>query len=111
MWAIGCIFYELIQKRPLFMGDSEIDQIFKIFQFHGTPTDKTWPGISKLPNFKSTFPKFRGKKPSEEFKTFNELEIDLVMQMIALDPCKRITARQALKHPYFEDIDPSRVMM
>ena len=38
IWAIGCIFAELTEKKPLFCGDSEIDQIFKIFQFHGTPT-------------------------------------------------------------------------
>ena len=38
IWAVGCIFAELTEKRPLFNGDSEIDQIFKIFQFHGTPT-------------------------------------------------------------------------
>ena len=104
MWAIGCIFTELIQKRPLFMGDSEIDQIFKIFQFHGTPTEKTWPGISKLPNFKTTFPKFRMKDAKEVFSGFTKNELDLAMSMIALDPCKRITARQALKHPYFDDL-------
>jgi len=79
MWAIGCIFTELIQKRPLFMGDSEIDQIFKIFTYHGTPTEMTWPGISKLPNFKSSFPKFKTKKPSEVFPNFSEVELDLVM--------------------------------
>lgn len=38
IWAVGCIFAEMIEKKPLFSGDSEIDQIFKIFQFHGTPT-------------------------------------------------------------------------
>lgn len=38
IWAVGCIFAELIEKKPMFNGDSEIDQIFKIFQFHGTPT-------------------------------------------------------------------------
>ena len=42
IWAVGCIFAELIEKKPLFTGDSEIDQIFKIFQFHGTPTPKEW---------------------------------------------------------------------
>jgi len=59
MWAIGCIFSELITKRPLFMGDSEIDQIFKIFQFHGTPSEMNWVGVSKLKNYKPSFPKFR----------------------------------------------------
>ena len=111
MWAIGCIFTELITHRPLFMGDSEIDQIFKIFQFHGTPTDETWPGCSKLKNLKKSFPKFKAKNPSDALSKLNDVEVDLVMQMIALDPSKRITARQALKHPYFEDLDTNRVMM
>lgn len=31
MWGLGCIFSEMVEKKPLFMGDSEIDQIFKIF--------------------------------------------------------------------------------
>ena len=45
IWAVGCIFSELIEKRPMFNGDSEIDQIFKIFQFHGTPTKTEWANI------------------------------------------------------------------
>jgi cyclin-dependent kinase 2 len=59
IWAVGCIFAELVEKKPMFNGDSEIDQIFKIFQFHGTPTPSEWPNIYKLPDFKHTFPKFR----------------------------------------------------
>jgi serine/threonine protein kinase len=47
IWAVGCIFAELIEKKPLFCGDSEIDQIFKIFQYHGTPTTSQWGNISK----------------------------------------------------------------
>jgi len=43
--AVGCIFAELTEKKPLFCGDSEIDQIFKIFQFHGTPTPAQWANI------------------------------------------------------------------
>lgn len=42
LWSIGCIFAELAQKRPLFSGDSEIDQIFKIFKTLGTPNDQNW---------------------------------------------------------------------
>lgn len=43
----------------MFNGDSEIDQIFKIFQFHGTPTTSDWSNVQKLPDFKPTFPKFK----------------------------------------------------
>ena len=104
IWAVGCIFAELIEKRPLFNGDSEIDQIFKIFQFHGTPTPTDWPNIHKLPDFKPTFPKFRGVNPENHFKNFDRVSLDLVMRMLALDPARRISMKEALKHQYFSDI-------
>lgn len=47
----------------MFCGDSEIDQIFKIFQFFGTPTPAQWTNITNLPDFKPTFPKFKGVNP------------------------------------------------
>lgn len=34
MWSVGCIFAELVTKRPLFAGDCEIDQLFRIFRFY-----------------------------------------------------------------------------
>ncbi len=42
MWSVGTIFYEMAHKRPLFFGDSEVGQIFKIFKTLGTPTEDTW---------------------------------------------------------------------
>jgi hypothetical protein len=42
------------------MGDSEIDQIFKIFKVLGTPNELNWPEALKLPDFKPTFPKWKG---------------------------------------------------
>lgn len=35
MWSLGCIFAEMIMKRPLFPGDSEIDQLYRIFRLMG----------------------------------------------------------------------------
>ena len=101
-WAIGCIFAELHERRPLFIGDSEIDQIFKIFQFHGTPTEKEWPGVSQIPDFKPSFPKFKGLNPFDVLKHMEPDAIDLTLRLIALDPSKRITAVEALKHRYFD---------
>lgn len=102
-WAIGCIFAELYEKRPLFVGDSEIDQIFKIFQFHGTPTEKEWPGINQVPDFKPSFPKFKGVDPFSVVKRMDKDAVDLMIKLIALDPVKRISAVEALKHEFFQN--------
>ena len=104
MWSVGLIFYEMAHRKPLFAGDSEIDQIFKIFQMYGTPTEKTWPGISKLPEFKLTFPQFKGKGISAYNKNIDPIGLDLLSKMIQIDPCKRISAKQALQHPYFNEL-------
>jgi cyclin-dependent kinase 2 len=56
IWAIGCIFAEMVTKRPLFAGDSELDQLYRIFRILGTPNEETWPGVTKLRDYKSTFP-------------------------------------------------------
>lgn len=57
-WSVGCIFYELAHKKCLFCGDSEIDQIFKIFRILGTPNENVWPSVTSLKDFKTTFPKW-----------------------------------------------------
>ena len=98
LWSVGCIFAEMAQKKPLFAGDSEIDEIFKIFQLHGTPTEETYPGITKIPEFKSTFPKFKPSNLSDHVKNLDAYGMDLLAKLIALDPAKRISARCALAH-------------
>lgn len=73
IWSVGCILTEMVEKRGLFCGDSEIDQIFKIFQYHGTPSVADWPGIADLPDFKPSFPKFRATPPEQFFKNFDKV--------------------------------------
>ena len=43
IWSVGCIFAEMVTKKPLFHGDSEIDQLFRIFRL---VVDKTVPSLS-----------------------------------------------------------------
>jgi serine/threonine protein kinase len=101
IWSAGCIFAEMILGAPLLPGDSEIDQIFKIFRLLGTPTEKTWPGISELPDYKRTFPKFKKTGFEEIFTHSSTLEIDLLEKILVADPDKRLTAEEVLRHPYF----------
>ena len=54
MWGVGCIIMELFLRRPLFMADTELGLLRKIFGVCGTPTPETWPEFHSLPVAKST---------------------------------------------------------
>merc|ERR1712167_126312 len=56
MWAVGTILAEMITKRPMFPGECEIDELFKIFRMLGTPTDNEWPGVTQLQDYNAQFP-------------------------------------------------------
>ena len=108
IWSIGCIFAEMANKRPLFQGDSEIDQLFRIFRVLKTPTDEMWPGVSQLPDYKVHFPVWTSKCLDEQLDGHLDANgLDLLDKMLVYDPSKRISAKQALKHPYFDDLDKS----
>ncbi|KAG2462967.1 CDK1 kinase, partial [Polypterus senegalus] len=78
VWSIGTIFAELATKKPLFHGDSEIDQLFRIFRTLGTPNNEVWPDVESLPDYKNTFPKWKPGTLSSVVKNLNEDGIDLL---------------------------------
>jgi len=104
IWSAACIFAEMINHKVLFHGESEIDQLYKIFQVIGTPNEITFPGSTKLPNFYQSFPIFTPSELSEIFIAFDPLGIDLLSKMLILDPNKRISAKAALKHVFLNSL-------
>eukprot|EP00920_Eleutheroschizon_duboscqi_P041319 GHVT01099132.1.p1 GENE.GHVT01099132.1~~GHVT01099132.1.p1 ORF type:complete len:303 (+),score=21.48 GHVT01099132.1:353-1261(+) len=120
VWSAGCIFAELILRKPIFPGHGEADTINRIFKVCGTPNDQTWPGFSTLPFLKNS--KYFSRPPNysnswrELFPTasahfassqsISEAGLDLLQRLLELDPAKRITARMALEHPYFRSEKP-----
>lgn len=105
MWSIGCIFAEMISRKPLFPGDSEIDEIFKIFQALGTPTEETWPGVTNYPNFKTTFPQWKNRSLEKHVPGLDKFSSNLLDMLLQYDPVQRISAKRALAHAYFEDYE------
>jgi serine/threonine protein kinase len=104
IWSIGCIFAEMVTRVPLFPGDSEIDELFRIFRCLGTPNEEVWPGVSQYPDYKTTFPQWSPVPLKTAVTGLDELGLDLLAKMLVYEPSKRISARDALKHPYFEDL-------
>ena len=101
MWSIGCILAELFLKKPLFPGDSEIDQIYKIFRVLGTPNEQTLPMFKYFPDYNEQFPiwPYTGLKSYCDLgKIMDPQALDLLEKLIVLDPCKRITSKEALQH-------------
>lgn len=70
----------------------------------GTPNEDTWPGVSALPDWNTEFPKFPPLQLSRFLPGMNEEGIDLLEQILTLDPRRRLTATEALAHPYFAGV-------
>ena len=120
IWSIGCIFAEMCTWKPLFPGDSEIDEIFKIFRYInalravsgpclltstrllGTPDENTWPDVTSFPDYKASFPKWARDPHKLLTPNLDDDGQDLLERMLAYDPAARISAKQAIHHPYFD---------
>lgn len=108
MWSVGCMLAELTADMPLFAGESEIATIFKIFQFTGTPSATLYPTAAQLPDYHATFPQWRPLSVEQLHVRFPQLDvygIDLLQRLLAVDPECRVSAGEALTHPYFADLD------
>ncbi|KAH9306915.1 hypothetical protein KI387_011319 [Taxus chinensis] len=100
VWAAGCIFAELILRRPFLQGNGDLDQLGKIFAAFGTPKPSQWPDMHCLPDFVE-FQQVPPQPLRTLFPTATEDALDLLSKMFAFDPKQRISAQQALEHRYF----------
>ncbi|CUF66181.1 protein kinase, putative [Bodo saltans] len=103
VWAAGCIFSELITTKPLFPGNNEVDQLFKIMSIFGSPTEATWAeGMNLARKIRYQFPLIAPTPLRSVLPTHMPAHaLDLLTKMLVYDPKKRVTAQQCLAHPYF----------
>ncbi|CAD8180828.1 unnamed protein product [Paramecium pentaurelia] len=106
IWAVGCIMAECLIGRPLLAGDSQVDMLFRMMELLGTPTDNSYVGLSKLPHFKVTFPKFQGKDFLDVIPVLqhDRQALEILQSMLQFNPGKRPQAKELLKHNWFDDI-------
>ncbi|CAI5448268.1 unnamed protein product [Caenorhabditis angaria] len=105
VWSVGCILAELVSGRALFPGDDHIDQLTRIMSIVGTPNEDFW---SKIQSEEArNYIKNRSPMPRQDFNMLFPLAspfaIDLLERMLVLDPEKRISVDEGLKHEYVRE--------
>ncbi|KAJ4771989.1 Cyclin-dependent kinase 2 [Rhynchospora pubera] len=107
MWSVGCIFAEMVRRQALFPGDSELQQLLHIFRLLGTPTEKQWPGVTTLKDWHE-YPQWKPQDLARAVPTLESEGVDLLSRMLRFDPAERISAKEAMEHPYFDSLDKSQ---
>lgn len=102
LWAVGCIFGELLNNSPLFPGENDIKQLCCVQGVLGTPNEKIWPGMHDLPDYnKITFPDTPPVPFEEVVPDASPEALNLLKRFLVYQSKHRISAKEALVHPYF----------
>ncbi|RXK39377.1 CMGC/CDK/CDK8 protein kinase [Tremella mesenterica] len=119
LWAIGCIYAELLSLRPIFKGDEakldgkkalpfQRDQMGKICEVLGPVNDTHWPGIVNMPEWKTYLTSGPYTTPTPlptwySSRSGSAQGYDLLCKLFEWDPAKRLTAKEALRHSWFAE--------
>jgi len=99
VWHAGCVFAEVLTGTPVFDGRNGIDQLFRIFSKLGTPDRKSWPEFEQLPYYSDgLFPQWERVVPRglyTFFPTATDADLEVLYQLLQLDPKKRLSAMEA----------------
>lgn len=104
VWSAGCIIAELTRRKALFPGDSDIDMIHKIFAILGTPPNETLQEFRDFQNGTFVPIKYEPQDLATVLHSNDPYFVDLISKLLVINPRKRITAKEALHHPFFDGI-------
>jgi len=104
VWSVGCILGELLGGKPMFPGTSTMNQLDRIIEITGRPTTEDIDAIKSpfAATMLESLPPSNPKALSDMFPAASADALDVLRLMLQFNPNKRITAQQALEHPYLE---------
>lgn len=108
MWAVGCILGELLQRKPLFPGKDYVDMLkLQVAKIGNPPLEDQKHVSEKAKAFLAGFSKVNAPPWKTMFPGASAPALDLLNQLLQFNPAKRLTAEQALAHPYMAELhDP-----
>ena len=105
LWGVGCVFFEVLALFPLFPGENELDQVHKIHKILGTPSRAVIESfMQKASHMEFNFEAMDGTGIDRLIPHVTPLGRDLICKLLAYETDKRLTAKQALRHPYFKTL-------
>ncbi|XP_021291163.1 mitogen-activated protein kinase homolog D5 isoform X2 [Herrania umbratica] len=105
VWSVGCIFMELMDRKPLFPGRDHVHQLRLLMELIGTPSEAELGFLNEnAKRYIRQLPLYRRQSFTEKFPSVHPLAIDLVEKMLTFDPRQRITVEAALAHPYLTSL-------
>ncbi|CAD6251902.1 unnamed protein product [Miscanthus lutarioriparius] len=110
VWSVGCIFAELLGRKPIFPGTECLNQLKLIVNVLGTMSEADLEFIDnpKARRYIKSLPYTPGVPLASMYPHAHPLAIDLLQKMLIVDPTKRISVTEALEHPYMSPLyDPS----
>ena len=111
VWAVGCIFAELLLRKELFPGNNHFEQLSLIFSILGTPMkhELCWITSEDAKEWVNQLEYQSGHDLRKIFKNGKPEAIDLIKQMLEINPSKRIKVTEALSHPYFAKLHHPKI--
>lgn len=106
VWAAGVTLAHLsMNNTPLFPGDCEFSTLLKIFRQLGTPNANLWPEATQLPYYNAEFPKWNAIPFHKDIRNkLREEGCHLIQKMLSLNPSKRPTVKECMRHAYFRGL-------
>lgn len=104
LWSAGCVMAELFMRRPILQGDTERQQILNILNLCGSISTKEWPDVVHLPIFKYVqIPSNHKRRIATTFRPCIRCDhgINLLEQLLTLNPDKRPKSTEALNDDFF----------